>query len=154
MNFRRIASVAVACAITIGGASAQGVSEAPADASVYFVNLADGDTVASPVTVVFGLSGMGIAPAGHEIDNTGHHHLLINRPPFGEGEADEMDYAIFNDDNHRHFGGGQTEVTLDLPAGEHTLQLVLGRLEPCGPRQPGDVGSDHDHRGMIADPEY
>ena len=126
MNFRKIASVAVASAITISGASAQGLSEAPADASVYFVNLADGDTVTSPLTVVFGLSGMGIAPAGHEIDNTGHHHLLINRPPFGEGEADEMDYAIFNDDNHRHFGGGQTEVTLDLPAGEHTLQLVLG----------------------------
>jgi hypothetical protein len=117
---------AMAVLLSTGWAMAQGVSEAPADASVYFVNLEDGDTVSSPVTVIFGLSGMGIAPAGHEIDNTGHHHLLINRAPFGEGEEDEMDYAIYNDENHRHFGGGQTQVTLDLPAGEHTLQMVLG----------------------------
>ena len=126
MNMSQITCLAVAFAITLGSVSAQGLSDAPTDASVYFVNIADGDTVASPVTVVFGLSGMGIAPAGHEIENTGHHHLLINRPPFGEGEPDEMDFAIFNDENHRHFGGGQTEVTLELPAGEHTLQLVLG----------------------------
>lgn len=98
------------------------------DAKVYFVNLADGDSVQSPVTVVFGLSGMGVAPAGTEAENTGHHHLLINRPPIGEGEdgADELAYGLPADDNHMHFGGGQTEVTLDLPAGQHTLQLVLG----------------------------
>ncbi len=98
------------------------------DAKVYFVNLADGDSVKSPVTVVFGLSGMGVAPAGTEAENTGHHHLLINRPPIGEGEdgADELAYGLPADDNHMHFGGGQTEVTLDLPAGQHTLQLVLG----------------------------
>ncbi|MEO1107116.1 MAG: DUF4399 domain-containing protein [Pseudomonadota bacterium] len=104
--------------------------EAPSnpDAKVYFVNLADGDSVQSPVTVVFGLSGMGVAPAGTEAENTGHHHLLINRPPIGEGEdgADELAYGLPADDNHMHFGGGQTEVTLDLPAGQHTLQLVLG----------------------------
>lgn len=98
------------------------------DAKVYFVNLSDGDTVQSPVTVVFGLSGMGVAPAGTEKENTGHHHLLIDRPPLGEGEdgADELAYGLPADDNHLHFGGGQTEVTLDLPPGEHTLQLVLG----------------------------
>ena len=98
------------------------------DAKVYFVNLTDGDIVQSPVTVVFGLSGMGVAPAGTEAENTGHHHLLINRPPIGEGEngADELAYGLPADDNHMHFGGGQTEVTLDLPAGQHTLQLVLG----------------------------
>jgi len=98
------------------------------EATVYFVNLADGDSVQSPVTVVFGLSGMGVAPAGTEKENTGHHHLLINRPPLGEGEdgADELAYGLPADDNHLHFGGGQTEVTLDLPPGEHTLQLVLG----------------------------
>lgn len=121
-----IATLVAPLVLSAGMVMAQGVSESPEGASVYFVNIADGDTVSSPVTVIFGLSGMGIAPAGHEIDNTGHHHLLINRPPFGEGEADEMDFAIMNDDNHRHFGGGQTEVTLDLPAGEHTLQMVLG----------------------------
>lgn len=98
------------------------------DAKVYFVNLADGDTVQSPVTVVFGLSGMGVAPAGTEKENTGHHHLLIDRPPLGEGEdgADELAYGLPADDNHLHFGGGQTEVTLELAPGAHTLQLVLG----------------------------
>lgn len=98
------------------------------DAQVYFVNLGDGDTVTSPVTVIFGLSGMGVAPAGTEVDNTGHHHLLIDRPPLGQGEdgADELSHGLPSDDNHRHFGGGQTEVTLDLAPGPHTLQLVLG----------------------------
>ena len=59
---------------------------------------------------------------------TGHHHLLIDRPPLGQGEdgMDELTHGLPSDDQHRHFGGGQTEVTLDLPAGTHTLQLVLG----------------------------
>lgn len=98
------------------------------DAKVYFVNLEDGQTVSSPVTVVFGLSGMGVAPAGTEKDNTGHHHLLIDRPALGQGGdgADEFEISLPADDNHRHFGGGQTEVTLDLSKGRHTLQLVLG----------------------------
>ncbi|WP_170562079.1 DUF4399 domain-containing protein [Ruegeria atlantica] len=98
------------------------------DARVYFVNLSDGDTVSSPVTVVFGLSGMGVAPAGTEAENTGHHHLLIDRPPIGEGEdgVDELAYGLPADDNHLHFGGGQTETTVELSPGTHTLQLVLG----------------------------
>lgn len=103
---------------------------APADAKVYFVNLEDGATVSSPVTVIFGLEGMGVAPAGTEKENTGHHHLLLNRPPLGEGEegAEELEYGLPADDNHIHFGGGQTQVTLDLPAGQHTMQLVMGDL--------------------------
>lgn len=98
------------------------------DAQVYFVNLADGDTVQSPVTVVFGLRGMGVAPAGTEQENTGHHHLFIDRPALGQGEdgVDELSNGIPSDDNHRHFGGGQTEVTVELSPGSHTLQLVLG----------------------------
>ena len=108
-------------------AFAQGTA-APEGAELYIANLDDGATVSSPVTVVFGLRGMGVAPAGTEADNTGHHHLLLNRPPFGEGEygAEELELALPSDDNHLHFGGGQTEVTLDLPPGDHTLQLVLG----------------------------
>ena len=103
---------------------------APADARVYFVNLSDGDTVSSPVIVIFGLEGMGVAPAGTEKENTGHHHILLNRPPLGEGPegADELAFGLPADDNHIHFGGGQTQTTLDLPPGEHTLQLVLGDL--------------------------
>jgi hypothetical protein len=98
------------------------------DAQVYFIGLEDGQTVSSPVTVRFGLRGMGVAPAGTEKELTGHHHLLIGRPPLGQGEdgAEELANGIPADDNHRHFGGGQTEATLDLPPGEYTLQLVLG----------------------------
>ncbi|MEO1700951.1 MAG: DUF4399 domain-containing protein [Pseudomonadota bacterium] len=100
----------------------------PQGAKVYIANLENGATVSSPVTVMFGLEGMGVAPAGGDFENTGHHHLLINRAPMGEGpdSAEELTYAIPADDNHLHFGGGQTQVTLDLPAGSHTLQLVLG----------------------------
>lgn len=103
---------------------------APDGANVYFVNLSDGDTVASPVTVIFGLSGMGVAPAGTEKEGTGHHHLLLNRAALGEGPegAEELEFGLPADDNHIHFGGGQTQVTLDLPSGEHTMQLVMGDL--------------------------
>ncbi|MBE1283674.1 MAG: DUF4399 domain-containing protein [Rhodobacteraceae bacterium] len=99
---------------------------APDGAKVYFVNLEDGATVSSPVTVQFGMNGMGVAPAGVEWDNTGHHHLLINAEAYGPDTLDAFDEGIPADDNHKHFGGGQTEVTLDLPAGQHTLQLVVG----------------------------
>lgn len=97
---------------------------ATAEPSVYFVNLADGDTVTSPFRVVFGVSGLGVAPALTDKEMTGHHHLLIDT----ELTAEEMEYAIPNDDQHRHFGGGQTEVVLELPPGEHTLQLNFGDL--------------------------
>ncbi|NOD63878.1 MULTISPECIES: DUF4399 domain-containing protein [unclassified Ruegeria] len=124
---KTVFTIAAFC-LFAGFAYAGGETPSNPDAKVYFVNLSDGDTVQSPVTVVFGLSGMGVAPAGTEKENTGHHHLLLNRPPIGEGEdgADELAYGLPADDNHMHFGGGQTEVTLDLPAGQHTLQLVLG----------------------------
>jgi hypothetical protein len=100
----------------------------PEGASVYFIGLEDGAVVQSPVTIRFGLTGMGVAPAETVAEGTGHHHLLVDRAPFGEGEfgAEEFTLAIPKDDNHMHFGKGQTEVTLDLPPGTHTLQLVLG----------------------------
>ena len=85
-------------------------------------------SVTSPVTIRFGLAEMGVAPAGTEREATGHHHVLVDRAPFGEAEGDEeaMMNGLPADDNHRHFGGGQTQTTLDLAPGEHTLQLVLG----------------------------
>lgn len=115
----------------------------PEGASLSFINISDGDVVTSPVTIQFGLSGMGVAPAGvTEKENVGHHHLLINRAPFGEGEdgTEEWEYGIASDENHRHFGGGQTEVTLDLPAGTHSLQMVLGDHShvPFGPELATD----------------
>jgi Domain of unknown function (DUF4399)/FMRFamide related peptide family len=100
-----------------------GETPAPADAKVYFINLKDGDTLTSPVTIRFGLSGMGIAPAGTQVPNTGHHHLLIDAAPL-EGEA--LNEAIPMDEHHMHFGKGQTEAVVTLPKGSHTLQLVLG----------------------------
>ncbi|SFI47549.1 DUF4399 domain-containing protein [Jannaschia pohangensis] len=122
----RILATAFAVSLALPGWAQD--TPAPEGAMVYFVNLEDGATVTSPVTVIFGLSGMGVAPAGTEKENTGHHHLLIDRPAFGSEDPEELDFGIPADDNHVHFGGGQTETTLDLPPGEHTLQLVLGDL--------------------------
>ena len=99
-----------------------GGTPAPDGAKVYFVNLQDGDTVTSPVFIQFGLSGMGIAPAGVEKENTGHHHLIINEKIEGE----ELEFGIPADEQHVHFGKGQTEATIELPKGTHVLQLVLG----------------------------
>ena len=124
---RFISFAAVALMVSSLSAYA-GETPAPDGAKVYFINLADGATVSSPLTIQFGLSGMGVAPAGAEKENTGHHHLFINRPILGEGEdgEEELIFSIPADENHKHFGKGQTEVTLELPAGSHTLQLVLG----------------------------
>ena len=122
-----ISAAATLASLGLATSAVAGETMRPADAQLYIANLEDGATVSSPVTVLFGLSGMGVAPAGVDRENTGHHHLLINRAPWGEGEGDaEMDeIGLAADENHRHFGGGQTQVTLDLPAGTHTLQLHL-----------------------------
>jgi hypothetical protein len=93
----------------------------PPGAKVYFINLKDGDEVGSPFLVQFGLSGMGVAPAGVEKPNTGHHHLLIDTKLTDE----QMKEPIPADDTHKHFGGGQTEAMVTLPPGTHTLQLML-----------------------------
>ena len=94
---------------------------APDGAKLYIISPMNGEQVSGPVTVRFGLQGMGVTPAGVDREKTGHHHLLIN-----VNEMPAMDKPLPSDDNHRHFGGGQTEVTLDLGKGSHTLQLVLG----------------------------
>lgn len=98
-----------------------GETPAPEGAKAYIISPADGATVSSPVTVQFGLSGIGVAPAGIEKEKTGHHHLLIDVK-----ELPDMNSPIPGDEHHRHFGGGQTEVSIDLPPGQHTLQLLLG----------------------------
>src|SRR3981189_1186671 len=95
---------------------------APAGAKVYFINLKDGDTVSSPFLAQFGLSGMGVAPAGVEKRNTGPHHLLSEGPAL---TAEQMKEPTPADDSRKHFGGGQTETMVTLPEGKHTLQLVL-----------------------------
>lgn len=95
---------------------------APPNAVVYIISPKDGDTVTSPFKVQFGLSGMGVAPAGVDKPNTGHHHLIIDATL----SPDELKEPIASDAKHIHFGGGQTETMVTLPPGRHTLQLVLG----------------------------
>ena len=92
-----------------------------ADTELYFISPQDGDRVSGELIIRFGLRGMGVAPAGVDAANTGHHHLLIDvdtLPP--------MDAPLPKTGQVRHFGGGQTETTLSLEPGQHTLQLLLG----------------------------
>lgn len=97
------------------------VAIAGQEASVYFIAPQDGAVVSSEFTVQFGLKGMGVAPAGVQQDNTGHHHLLID-----VDTLPAMDVPLPATDHIKHFGGGQTETTLKLEPGQHTLQLMLG----------------------------
>jgi hypothetical protein len=94
---------------------------APAGAMTYIQAPGDGATVRSPITVRFGLRGVGVAPAGVNLPNTGHHHLLIDVT-----EMPAFDMPLPATDAIRHFGLGQTETEIELPPGQHTLQLVLG----------------------------
>jgi hypothetical protein len=93
----------------------------PEGARVYIIWPANGQVIrGGKFWLRMGLSGMGVAPAGVDKPNTGHHHLLIDAP------LPPLDQPIPNDKNHLHFGAGQTEVRIELPPGRHTLQLVLG----------------------------
>jgi hypothetical protein len=94
---------------------------APEGASVYFITPNDGATVDQTFTVKFGLKGMGVAPAGIDVPETGHHHLLIDTETLPD-----MSQTLPATDNIRHFGKGQTETELTLKPGKHTLQLLLG----------------------------
>ena len=91
----------------------------PAEARVYVISPSNGETVSNPITVRFGLQGMGVAPAGVARDATGHHHLLIDT------ELPPLDRPVPSDAEHRHFGGGQTETVIELPPGTHSLQMLL-----------------------------
>jgi hypothetical protein len=119
MNRRFFASV-LALSLLATPALAEGTA-APAGAKVYFIGLETGAKVKSPLVVRFGLAGMGIAPAGVEKEATGHHHLLVDAPL----TPAELDQPLPADDKHVHFGKGQTETSLKLAPGRHTLQLVL-----------------------------
>ncbi|WP_236574288.1 DUF4399 domain-containing protein [Hydrogenophaga sp. PBL-H3] len=94
------------------------VASAP-EAKVYFINLYNGATVSNPVKLVFGLSGMGVAPAGVEKAGTGHHHLLV------DVAAVDANAPLPANDQYRHFGLGQTEASVELKPGTHTLQLIV-----------------------------
>ena len=92
-----------------------------ASAEVFIISPKDGEEVSSPVEVIFGLQGMGIAPAGINFPNTGHHHLLIDLD-----QLPDLKSGIPADAQHLHFGKGQTQALIELDPGEHSLQLLLG----------------------------
>lgn len=122
MHTRRLAvTFALSACCALGAATAADLprSPAPKDVELYIISPKDGETVANPVTVRFGLRGMGVAPAGLAMENTGHHHLLIDTGP------PALDMPIPADANHVHFGKGQTEAQVTLAPGKHTLQLLL-----------------------------
>jgi Domain of unknown function (DUF4399) len=114
-----VVTAALALAATVTWA--QDRTPSPADAQVYIISPKDGAKVSSPVVVQFGLKGMGIAPAGVKIDNTGHHHLLIDTDA-----PTDLNAPLPASDKVVHFGKGQTETTVKLAPGKHTLQLLLG----------------------------
>ena len=118
-NTLRMLLIILLSAVCLAGAvSAKTPSSEGAE--LYFVSPKNGEFVTSPVTVRFGLKGMGVAPAGVEKAKTGHHHLIIN------ADLPPMNLPIPKDDQHKHFGGGQTETVIELTPGKHTLQLLLG----------------------------
>ena len=122
--------MAVLTGIVLAGPDAGAQQSAmPPDAKVYIIWPSDGQVIKGGFWVRMGLSGAGIAPAGVQKANTGHHHLLVDvdLPP--------LDQPIPNDHNHLHFGLGQTEARIELPPGKHTLQLLLGD-ENHIPHQP------------------
>ncbi len=122
MHTKRLAvffALSACCALGAATAADLPRSPAPKDVELYFISPKDGETVTGPVTVRFGLRGMGIAPAGVAMENTGHHHLLIDAAP------PAFNMPVPADANHVHFGKGQTEAQVTLAPGKHTLQLLL-----------------------------
>ena len=123
MRITAVAGLILACAsLAASAAWAQDRTPSPPGAKVFIVSPKNGAKVASPVTVKFGIKGMTISPAGMKADNSGHHHLLIDTAV----PADLGAPIPAIPDKVVHFGKGQTETTVTLPPGKHTLQLVLG----------------------------
>jgi hypothetical protein len=120
-----VAAVLVSSVLASGAALAQdqktgGPTPSSPGAEVYFFNLKDGAVVSPKLKINFGLRNMGVAPAGSDRDNSGHHHIIV------DAETPPLDQPIPNDFNHLHFGAGQTEAEIELKPGEHTLQLLMG----------------------------
>ena len=109
------------CLISFNAYTSSDRSLSSEGAELYFIQPKEGQILESPIRVKFGLRGMGVAPAGVDISGTGHHHLLVDVE-----ELPPLDEPIISDSNHIHFGGGQTEVLLELSPGNHKLQLLLG----------------------------
>lgn len=120
MKYHLAAAALVFLSLAGCGDSGPTRTPSPSGAKVFFVEPADGAEVTSPVTVKFGIEGMEVVPAGTEKDHSGHHHVLIDT------QLKDFDAPMPADENHVHFGKGQTEAQIELKPGKHTLQLVLG----------------------------
>jgi hypothetical protein len=120
MKFQVAAAFLAALSLAGCGDSGSERTRSPSGAKVYFIEPKDGAEVTSPVTVKFGIEGMEVVPAGTEKDHSGHHHVLIDT------QLEDVNSPIPADDNHKHFGKAQTEASLELTPGKHTLQMVLG----------------------------
>ena len=120
MGVSLLASAADVTPPTPAAAPPAVASPSPSGATVYFIEPADGAVVPSTFTVKFGLKGMGVAPAGTDVPNTGHHHLLID-----QATLPDMSLPLPANEHIVHFGKGQTETEVTLPPGQHTLQLVF-----------------------------
>jgi hypothetical protein len=119
---RKILVLAFAAAFLPATAALAGTTPSRENAQVYFIWPSDGTVIhGGKFWVRMGLRNMGVAPRGTDVANTGHHHLLIDAEL-----PTNMDEAIPNDRNHLHFGAGETEARVELPPGQHTLQLLLG----------------------------
>ena len=124
INRRTILQTAALAAASASTQALAANTSPPKDAYLYFIWPLDGQRIRGPFWCRFGLRNMGVARAGDDAPNVGHHHLLIDAD-----EALEAGAPIPSDKKHVHFGGGQTEGRVDLPPGPHTLQLVLGNAE-------------------------
>jgi hypothetical protein len=96
--------------------------------SVSLLEPADGATVETTFKVRFGVQGMAVAPAGHIVAGSGHNHLLIDQMPVAQGTS------VPFDDQHKHFGAGQTEAMITLPPGQYKLtsQFANGAHQSYG----------------------
>jgi len=126
-----VAASLLIASLSLAAVAGEMLSTSAADAEVYIISPVDGQIVPQTFTVKFGLTGMGVAPAGTQKDNTGHHHILID----GETLPD-MSKPLPATDHIKHFGGGQTETELTLSPGKHTLQLLLGNYAHIPHDQP------------------
>jgi pyrimidine-specific ribonucleoside hydrolase len=85
-----------------------------------FASPADGDHIAGSIAIQMAADGVTIEPAGEVHPDAGHFHVMVDT------ECVEAGAAIPKDGGHRHFGKGQSDSVLSLPAGEHTLCLQVG----------------------------
>lgn len=119
VSSKQVISLGLSVVISALAGLAQAASPSPAGAEVSIVSPKDGDVVTSPVKVVFGVKGMVVDKAGSTQANSGHHHLII------DADLPAADQPIGKDAQHVHFGAAQTEATVELPKGKHTLQLLF-----------------------------